>query len=435
MLTREQITANITALEEQGASPTEIQSWLDSMKQPAPKKKNVIDKITGFGSKASDFLFGSTAKTVGSLLGTGYESARDLIGKPVQNRAFTTETGQSKYLESKTGAGQAVDIAFTTLELAPGGGVISKALKKLPGGNVVAKAINESIGSLPTKLKAQALEQYKSIFRATSKESKDLAKKVSPRLLERGQVIKSIDTLKDTASQKLVSIGSRIEQAIDKLPKNIKIEIGGAVNKLDSLRNRYIVNGKIVNEAKVKAIDSTKNLIARFGKEIDFQDARKLRQILDETISEAKGFTADAATKFSARVEKILADNIRDEISRQSPRLSVLNSKYNLWSNVKKLAGYTAEKAKGQVLRRTSGGLLGGTIGALQGEGLSGKITGATIGALLGNNAIKYINSPTWKSVSAITKNRIADNIAKGNFKTVQEIFKRLIIGGKNKLD
>ncbi len=62
MLTREQIQKNIEALEEQGASPEEIQGWLDSLptKEPEPPKKDGILKTIGKTLISSELKFGKS---------------------------------------------------------------------------------------------------------------------------------------------------------------------------------------------------------------------------------------------------------------------------------------------------------------------------------------------------------------------------------------
>jgi len=47
MLTREQITANINALEQQGAKPEEIQQWLDTLKTEEPQKQGFVQEAVG----------------------------------------------------------------------------------------------------------------------------------------------------------------------------------------------------------------------------------------------------------------------------------------------------------------------------------------------------------------------------------------------------
>lgn len=398
--------------------------------------KSFLDKAIGFGQSASNLLFGSTGKTVGSLLGSSVESAKQLVTGKYEEGKFITKEGTPKMmlkddgeLRNKTSVG--ADIAFTTLELMPGGGQLTKELSKIPGGAKVIDGIVNALKSVPTHLKEDAIKQYASIFRATSKEAKGLAEKVVPKLLDNKQIITSADALAEKAINKLSPLGSKIDNVIDNLPDDAKIEITKTLDTLENLKSKYIVSGKVIDNTKVNAIENVKNTLSQFGDKIPSQDFIQIRRILDESISEAGGFIADKATKFVAKVEKVAAGSMRNELAKEIPDLNVLNPQYSFWSNVKKLASITSNKTS-PILRRTAGSGVGGTIGALQGDSLSDRVTGAALGAFLGNKAIEFIQSPAWKSVSAITKSQIADSLAKGDLKKSGEIIKRLITTTKN---
>jgi hypothetical protein len=91
MLTTEQIKSNITAFEKQGASPQEIQTWLDSLKNNnqktqtiTPENKSIEKK--SFLSKVGDFVLGSEQKfgkdlATGLFLATGGQKKIDKISQ------------------------------------------------------------------------------------------------------------------------------------------------------------------------------------------------------------------------------------------------------------------------------------------------------------------------------------------------------------------
>jgi hypothetical protein len=421
---------SLQELQKQG----EINIVSSDNKTSAPKS-GIVDKVLNAGQKASNFLFGSTGKMVGSLLGSAVESAKQLATGKNEEGAFITKEGTPKVFlnegQLRNRGSVATDIAFTGLELMPGGMELTKTLSKIPGGAKVIDGIVNAFKSVPNHLKEDAIKQYASIFRATSKESKGLVEKVVPNLLDNKQVITSADSLAEKAGQKLAPIGEKINKVIDNIPDDKKVDISETINRLEQMKSKYIVSGKVIDNTKVNAIENVKNTLSQFGDKIPAQDFIQIRRILDESIDEAGGFIADKATKFIAKVEKTAAGSMRNELAKEIPDLNVLNPQYSFWSNVKKLASNTAKKSS-PILRRTAGSGVGGTIGALQGDSLESRITGAALGALLGNKAIEFIQSPAWKSVSAITKSELADYLAKGDIKKSGEVIRRLITTTKN---
>lgn len=394
-----------------------------------------INTVAKAGQGAANFLFGSTSKTVGSLIGSGVESARNAIVSPEkQTHAFVDEHAMPKMLTGQSGTHTAADIAFTGLELYPGGGALRSVVEKIPGGVKIAEGIASHLKMIPDNLKERAVKQYASLFKATSKESKGLVKKVVPTLLESNKIITSTKKLAEQAGEKLSESGSKINELVSNLSPKIKINLKPAVNTLEKMKSNYMVAGKVADQSKINAIENVQKTISNFGNSLAAKDTIKLRRILDESVNDAGGFIADKASKFTAKVEKAASDSLRSAIAKKSPDLDAANKAYSLWSNVKKLASYTEGKQSGIVRQGISGGIGATIVGIETPGGVGNKLGGAAIGGVLGAKAIEFIKSPAWKSVSAITKNKIADNLAKGSKSEIINIFKKLGIGAKNTL-
>jgi hypothetical protein len=393
---------------------------------------SLLDKLINVGQGASNLLFGSTSKTVGSLIGSGYESARDLIGKPVENRAFTDETGMSLYQKETSGAGKATDIAFTGLELMPGGGVLGKHLRKLPGGEFVAKNITDKLAKIPENMKAKALEQYTSIFRAGSKESKALTEKVAPKLLEDGKIITSLKSLKEGATKQTKLYGEQIGEWFKKLPAGARREVEPVVKKLQTLKSQYRIAGKDINKTAISAVDDIIDNIKTQSGEMSIKNLRKLRQIWDEHYNVSKGL--DDIANYKKKAERVGADAIRDILSKESPELAKLNQTFSFWKNVEKLADYSAQKAPLK-LASSAAKVVGGTIGAIAGTGTGGKIGSAIIGSQVGNAVNKVISSPAWKSVSAVYKNKMANYMMSESVSKLKGVLRRVSTIVKNAVE
>lgn len=400
---------------------------------------SMLDKLLSFGEKAlplktmdktSNLLFGSSGKTVGSLLGSAAESGKQLAtGKgfgPNGQGVFANNDGTSKFLSEQSGAETTTDIAFTALELYPGGGALTKYLRKLPGGEFVAKNIADNLIKIPQNMKARAIENYASIFRAGSKDSKALTEKVVPKMVEDGKIVTSMKSLKESAKKQLKTYGEQIDEWFKALPAGAKKEVEPVVKKLQTLKSQYRIKGKDINKVAIAAIDDTIDAIKTTSGEMSINNLRKLRQIWDEHYSVSKGL--DDISGYKKKAERVGADAIRDVLAKESPELAELNKTYSFWSNVKKLADYTGNKAPLKVQPATAkivGGIVGSSGGVMSG------IAGAQVGGLIN----KAISSPAWKTVSAVYKNKMANYMMSGEVKKLTGVLKRVITIGKNAIE
>jgi len=387
------------------------------------KLAEVGDKTFG---KAANFLFGTSAKTIGNLIGQGVEAAQGEKG--VFTEGFEKQFGsieKSMMGQDSKGESAVQDIAFTTLELYPGGGFVTKQLRKVPGGTQILGYLSK----LPEGLKKKAVEQYASIFNATSKEAKALVKETAPEMLARGEKIMSFDNLAEKAESKVTQYGEKIDDFFNNLPQDAKEQTKPILDKLFELKNKYIVEGKEIRPEAIKAINTTMEKISQFGKEISTESARKMRQIFDEHYDVSRGL--DDITVYVKKAERAGADAIRAEFAKTRPELANLNSEFTFWKNVQDLGSYASEKAKGK-LTKSIGSIVGGAVGFGQGEGFGGKASGTVIGAFLGTKAIDLMRSPAWKSISAIQKNKLAEAIIRGDANTTNQIITRMITGTQN---
>ena len=414
--------------------PTEYSDFQDVSKPVLPQaKKSVLGKISSGIQKgmdtASNFAFGTFGKTTGGLITQGIASGAQLLGQATGNEK-ATEFGQKleKQLGSQGFQPTASDIAFQSLELYPGGGKISEALSKLPGG----KQVIEHISSLPDTLKKSAIEQYSKVFNATSKEAKSLVKETVPKLLEKKVTFSSPANLAEKAESMATEYGGKIGEYFKNLPTDAKEATQPILDKLNVFKNQYIVDGKVMRPEAVQATENVMSKISQFGKDISTENARKVRQILDEHFDVSKGI--DDISTYTKKAERAGANAIRAEFAKTRPDLDKLNKEFNLWQNVKDLATYSAEKAKGRVVGSGLGSLIGGATGYNKG-GIIGGIEGATIGGILGDKAIKLMRSPGWNTVSAVLKNNLADALAKGDKKTIEMLITKITSGSKNIFD
>lgn len=83
--TREQLQANITAMEKQGAPQTDIQAYLDSFKGQQPVVENKISPLNGFGlldsiiSKGAQLTKNLPGAKLGEALGTQFAAGKEFL--------------------------------------------------------------------------------------------------------------------------------------------------------------------------------------------------------------------------------------------------------------------------------------------------------------------------------------------------------------------
>ena len=96
---------------------------------------------------------------------------------------------------------------------------------------------------------------------------------------------------------------------------------------------------------------------------------------------------------------------------RRTDQTAKLNAEYSFWSNVEKVTGDTIQRRSGQ-----EGALLPKLAGI--GGAATGNITWAGAMYALG----RVLQSPRWRTFSAIKKTQIANAMAAGNAATVTKL-------------
>ncbi|GAB1444337.1 hypothetical protein MASR2M39_31890 [Ignavibacteriales bacterium] len=320
-----------------------LQKYPQYQKQISQPNKGILEKTSDVVGNALDktnnMLFGSTSKAVGSLLGSAAESARNLAVSPEkQTTIFTDNTGMPKYTPTAT------DVIFTGLELYPGGGTISKTLKKMPGG----KAIAEAFMKIPEGLRESAIKQYSEALGATTKELKATTAKVTPSLLDRN-ITGSLPKLKQVAQAGIESAGSAIKKAEDLIPSFKQQSIKPIITKAVNLRNSFLVNGKVLDTAAVSSIDNVIESVAQFGDKIPETQLLKVRRILDKSVALSnKNFTKEEGLSLATEAKAGIANTIRNILNTSNPKLGKANSEFNLWSNLNKVVSNTVERKSTQ---------------------------------------------------------------------------------------
>lgn len=180
------------------------------------------------------------------------------------------------------------------------------------------------------------------------------------------------------------------------------------------LGTRRIINGDLYNAYQniaLKLIDS----MGPVADQASSYSLRKFRQILDEQV---KASFAGGELKSAERVaQRGATDAIRDVLNRD-PSVAAVNREYSFWRSARDVFEHTNLRRVGQkgALNKLASAA-GGGAGAVVGGGTGG-VRGATEGFFLGRIAAQKLdevfNSTAWKTVSAVSKNRVAELLAQG---------------------
>jgi len=416
---------------EQAYIKKEAESRLAQQSQLQNKPKGLLEKVSNltektFG-KASDLFFGSTGKTVGGLITGGIGSASALAGK----KTF----GQSLEKQAEE-AITPTNIAFTTLELYPGGGELGKLLSKIPGSSKLVSKIDDAVKILPKSLREKAIKLYTEALAPTTKKTKLQAKKIVPELLERKEkagIFTGLKKIEEKAVEGLRGAGELIDAEIEMMDKVKKLEVKPIINSLRKFAKEAIIEGTdvVAEPTKVAATENIAKVITDLGKEASVKSLRSLRQIWDDTIKKAgKGFGRSDADNFLLGAKKEATNSIREVLALENPTLDLLNKEYSFWSNVSEVISETLLRKSSQIgkkgrIAQVLGGVLGSTLGPKE----------AAIGALVGRKLEQAFGSAAWKTRSAIWKNELAKHLVDGSVDKVFLMLKELGVVTQNEID
>jgi len=409
---------------------------------PPVLKKGFLERFGDVSGKvlegASDFAFGTTKKTVGGLITQGIGAGMEVAGDITKNPELTqkgTKLIESSGFGMKPGEeGQAPsvgDIAFTALELYPGGGLVSKYLKKIPGAGKFADVFSKVI---PENLKESAIKAYAQVLAPTTKEMKYLTEKVAPQLMEKEVKAVTRRGLEKKIEVNLAEAGNKIDDVLDQIPEGTQLKTQPILDALESSKSDFMIEEggkKIAAEPeKIVNIDNLKNIIQEFGDKISFNSLRKLRQIWDTSIASGKGFMGKTLTEGGVLdAKKTATSAIRGELAKEFPDLDKVNAEYTLWKNTSDILEATSKRLVGREKPLTQK--------LIKGTGLAvGFVKGGPVGAMvtgeIAEKASQLFSSPAWKTISAVNKKKLADYLANGDIKNATLYIGKLISMAKN---
>jgi hypothetical protein len=407
---------------EPGSTPEQVNKVIPEM-PPQPnflKPSNPIQSIGKGAEQAAEFFVPGGAVSKG-------EKAIDAVAQAAKI---------PNYLKAalKIGGGAALEGGANAGVAEAQGGDPTTAGLIGAGGKIVGGTLN----FLAPALRKSAAKSYEAVLAPTTKENKFLANKVIPGLLDRNVIAGSRQGLEDVADANMARAGSDISTAVSNVPAAQTVKTQPVIDALEKYKQGFVVNGVPVNDAAVKNATDLQGTIKALGSDVSHQSMNRVRQILDESVAKAKGYSgATLSEGANVDVQKEAANAIRRELAKNRPDIAKLNAEYSFWSNVGKVIGDTNQRKIGQ-----SGGLLKILAPAVYASGSPAHtgMTGAggleaAGGATMFYLAARAAQSPAWKSTSGVIKNQMANALATGNHKVVTDIASKVLASQASRRD
>ena len=296
--------------------------------------------------------------------------------------------------------------AMSVLPEALGQGTGSYVGSELAGAG--AKTAAKPLASL---LEKSASAQYLKALAPTTKTNKFTAQKIAPEMMQRG-VSGSLESIKARAGAALEDVGPQIDEAIQNIPQAKKLAIQPVIDALEQYKQEGVVNGVKVDPNLVNKATQLQKIVKQLGPDVSYESLNRVRQIWDKSVARAGGYQGKSLAEGSmVDAMREGANAIRSELAKDQPDIAKLNSEYSFWSKVNQVVGDT-------ITRRS--GAEGAVFPKL--AGIGGAATGHTPMGVAMYALGRIIQSPRWRTFSAIKKTQLASAIAAGDAATITKL-------------
>lgn len=275
-------------------------------------------------------------------------------------------------------------------------------------------------------LRKSGQAEYARVLNPTTRGNKARTAKVVPELIDRGVTAFTRQGLADRAAAELDTAGAALDKAWSELPQGAAIGLKPIQDKILTAAHEELTEvaahgGRVAMSSEAEAgLTHAKDIadrLARFAvenpatgeMEIPATVARSIRQHFD-TLSKTAGRFDGAAQSIQAANTASAADAIRNGLAEAFPDIGAINKEYAFWSDTAKVINDTLLRKQGQspsLAKQLMSGA--GAVG--------GMVTGGFKGAVLGAKAVSALEeitqSPAWRTVGAVWKDRLADAIIK----------------------
>ena len=266
------------------------------------------------------------------------------------------------------------------------------------------------------------------------------AQRVVPGLIEQGATGSRAKLLR-TAEAKTGQALEKLKLAEAKIPEGTKIKIEPVFNWLEKKKQKMVgartATGEVLgNETGFAQIERMQELLIDLGDEVPYETIVNVRRVLDREVAEAGGFFGKSLKDTSKLGAKQEASNaIRKELAKERPDIARINAEFSLWKTTADILEETGRRTSGQStpmgqqLAQAAGGAGGLAVGGAT-LGTGGAVGGAVAGAVLFRGIKAMMQSPKWKTVSAVKKQRLADAIVSGKADAISRVLGTIAFAG-----
>ena len=289
-----------------------------------------------------------------------------------------------------------------------------------------------------------AKSQYAKVLHPLGRKAKEVAQENIPDILEQGYRDATAFTREGLASKyqaKVDELGAQIKREYQALDQTTRTRLQPIYSDFrrwwekEALMSSGTVKDPALDiAAREKLRDMLQSL--RFLRTAEPSEVWEYRRYLDKYVYK-NGLTADESLAAASQVKDALGNVIRNQLNKQHPSVAALNEKFHMWRAAAELAWRNVdnEVGKQQFLKNTGligRSLLGATLGGggyethrrAYGDPLGLGPWGTAAAAAVGGLAL---NSVGWRTVMAVTKNKIANLLMRGEGEAAANLAARAV--------
>lgn len=294
---------------------------------------------------------------------------------------------------------------------------IGKAAAVQGAAELGGRAVASGLGKTVQKVLPAPEKQYAQALGATTNANKQLSEEIVPELIKR-RVTGSREGIKELAEKQIEKSGGELDAALAAKPKGSAADVSAVMDHLQQLKKQYVVPSgtpgvnTIVDKAAYDNLSAMQKLVA--STEPTFESVRRLRQILDGKVTAGdKTFGRTIAEGSELDATREAANAIRRELAKADPNIARINKEFSFWKKVDRVVGATIQRTASQskpLGQQIAEGVATPVISGMAAGGQSHIAATVALPVLLR----KLLQSPQWKTFSAVQKDKLADAIARG---------------------
>lgn len=315
---------------------------------------------------------------------------------------------------------EGVDVGLKTLAQT---GDPEEAGKTAAVAGPVGAAAEVIVPGFATWLRARAESQYAKVFHPLGRAAKETAQENVPRVIREGYGAAtgwSLHGLAAKFDEKVTTLGKAIADeyaALDSITRTrlqpIYTDFAKWVREEAFMKNGNIKDPALYAAALEKLHDA-QAAFGKFARNAEPSEVWAYRKMLDKYVYKGN-LTPDLSLNAASQVNEALGNVIRNQLNKQHPSVAALNDRFHLWKTAAELIqrNITNEFGKYHFMRHVTRGVFFGLLGE-ESTRRGGADLRESLGIGVAAGLTAAFSSTAWRSVSAVTKSKIADLLVSG---------------------